>query len=112
MTRRRKIPPRNIHPHRNTTPILRLDLRDIRIAPTPTPNPILLLRVPLRPILVLFFPALPLFLQRRRADCRILARIVARAVVGRAGQLAGGRVRRAVLDGGVAVAEVAEVVDV
>jgi len=96
--RRRHESPGNLHPLRNTTPLLPLHIDHIRITPTPTPDPILLLRVPLSPVLVLLSPG---FLVQRRA-----------LEIGFPRELARGRVGRAVLDRGVAVAEVAEVVDI
>ena len=90
--------PRNIHPLRQTTPLLPLDIHNIRVAPAPAPNPILLRLIPLLPVRVFFFP-LPL-VQRRLLE------------PGLPRQLACRRVRRAVLDRRVAVAKVAEVVDV
>ena len=80
-SRRRDETPCNLHPLRNATALLALYIHDICIALTPTSHPILLLRIPLRPILVFFSPCTPLFIQRRRAVRRLLPRIVARAIV-------------------------------
>lgn len=89
---------RNIHPLGQARTILALDIDDIRVAPAAASNAVLLGGIVVIPVLVLL-------------DALLL---VHRGLleVGLAGQLAGGRVGGAVLDGGVAVAEVAEVVDV
>jgi hypothetical protein len=104
---RRNKPPRNLNPLRNTTALLPLHIDNIRVAPTPAADAVLLLAVPFRPVVVVLlqhFEVLPVgggaFLLEIGSEVRF------------AGELAGGRVGGAVLDGGVAVAEVAEVVDV
>ena len=104
---RRHKPTSNLHPLRNTTTLFALDINDIRVAPAPAAHAVLLLRVPLGPVIVVFFEE---FLVVAVAGGAFLLEVGAE--VGLAGELAGGGVSGTVLDGGVAVAEVAEVVDV
>jgi hypothetical protein len=91
-------PPGNLDPLGGTRSLLVLDFGDIRVAATAATNAILLRIVPVVPVLVLG-DALALVLGGLLEP-------------GLAGQLLPGRVGRAVLDGGVPVAKVAEVVDV
>lgn len=91
-------PARDIDPLRQTAALLALDIHNVRVAAAAAPHAVLLGRVKLFPVLVLLLPLA--LVERRHLE------------VGLAGQLAGGRVGGAVLDGGVAVAKVAEVVDV
>ena len=91
--------------------MLPLHILNIRIAPTPTTHPILLLDIPFSPIIVLLLPAIPPLLQHGDAKSRTFLGVVARPVVRDVRILARGGVGGAVLDGGVAVADVAEVVD-
>lgn len=105
---------RNLHPLGDTTALLALDVDDVRVAATPTPDAVLLARVDLVPVLVLLAPVLPvLAVQRRRAEVDVRRlRVAARAVVRRELVLPALRVvRRAVLDRRVSIADVAEVVD-
>ena len=104
---RRHKPTSNLHPLRNTTTLLPLHINNIRVAPAPAAHAVFLLSVPLGPVVVVFFEE---FLVLAVAGGALLLEIGAE--VGLAGELAGGGVSGTVLDGGVAVAEVAEVVDV
>lgn len=91
-------PAHDVNPLSKTTPVLALHVHNVRVAPAPAPHAVLLLLVPVLPVVVL--------LEARLARGRRVLE------VGLAGELARGGVGRAVLDRGVAVAEVAEVVDV
>jgi hypothetical protein len=104
---RRHKPTSNIHPLRDTAPLFTLNIHNISVTSTPTPDTVLLLGVPLGPVVVVLFQELLIVSVDR---CALLLEI--RSEVGLAGQLAGGSVCRTVLDGGVSVAEIAEVVDV
>ena len=104
---RRHKPTSNLHPLGDTAALLALDVDDIRVTPTPAAHAVLLLRVPLGPVVVVFLEELLVVAVGGGA---LLLEICTE--VGLTGQLAGGSVGGTVLDGGVAVAEVAEVVDV
>ena len=91
--------------------LLALYIDNIGVASASAAHSVLFLCVPLRPILVLFSPAAPFFLQRWCAEGRILARIVPWAVVGCPWHLSRWSVRRTVLDCCMSVSDVAEVVD-
>ena len=95
---RRRPTARNLDPLRQTAPLLALHVHDVRVASAPAPDTVLLLLVPVFPV-VIFLEAL-LLVERRRFEI-FFSRGLAR-----------GRVSGTVLDGGVPVAEVAEVVDV
>ena len=88
----------NFHPLGETTALLALDIHDIRIASTSAADTVLLHRVGVRPVLVLF-ESLLLVLRGHFEP-------------GNSGQLTGRSVGGTVLDGGVAVAKVTEVVDI
>lgn len=104
---RRHKPTSNLHPLRNTTTLFTLNINNIRVAPTPAAHAVFLLGVPLGPVVVVFFEE---FLVFAVAGGALLLEIGTE--VGLAGKLASWGVGGTVLDGGVAVAEVAEVVDV
>jgi hypothetical protein len=104
---RRHKPTSNIHPLRDTTALLPLHIHNISVTSTPATHTVLLLRIPLGPVVVVLFQELLVIPVDRST---LLLEI--RSEVGLAGQLAGRGVGGAVLDGGVSVAEVAEVVDV
>lgn len=87
----------NLDPFRDATALLALDVDNVRVATTPASYAVLLLRVPLGPVLVLL--AAGLVVQRRLLE------------EGLARELARRRVGGTVLDRGVPVAKVAEVVD-
>ena len=55
---RRHKPTGNIHPLRNTTALLALHIHNISVAPTPAPDSVLLLGIPLGPIVVVLFQEL------------------------------------------------------
>lgn len=88
----------NLDPLRNTTSLLPLHIHHIRIASTPTPDSIFFLHIPLRPVLVFLSPSL--LVLGSELEVRFPWELASRGVGG------------AVLDGGVPVAEVAEVMDV
>lgn len=88
----------NIDPLSQARTVLALDINDIRVAPAAASDAVLLGGIVVIPVLVLLDALL--LVERGLLE------------VGLAGQLAGGRVGGAMLDGGVAVTEVAEVVDV
>jgi hypothetical protein len=104
---RRNKPTRNLHPLGNTTALFPLHIHNIRVAPAPAPDTVLFLTIPLRPVIVILFQEFQIlsiasgaFLLEIGSEVRF------------AGQLASWSVGRTVLDCCVAVAEVAEVVDV
>lgn len=93
----RQKPTGNLHPLGNTTALFALYIHDIRVAPTPATHAVFLLWIPFRPVVVLLLARF--LVQRGELEVWL------------AGQLARRRVRRTVLDGGVSVTEVTEVVD-
>lgn len=108
---RRDIAPGNLYPLRYAASFLGLDVHDILIAATSAAHAVLLLRVPFRPVVIFFFEGTPFFIEDRRAVSWVLAWVGAGSVVRLSRQLTCGCVSGTVLDGGVAVAEVAEVVN-
>jgi hypothetical protein len=52
---RRHKPTRNLNPLGNTTALFALDVHNICVAPAPAPDAIFFLRVPFRPVVVVFF---------------------------------------------------------
>jgi hypothetical protein len=104
---RRNKPTRNLHPLRNTTALFPLHIHNIRITPAPAPDTVLFLAIPLRPVIVVFFQEFQVLSITSGA---LLLEIGPQ--VGFAWELARRSVGGTVLDCRVAVAEVAEVVDV
>jgi len=97
----------NLHPFRNTTSLLALNVNDICVAPAPAAYAVLLLSVPLSPVVIVFFEEFLVL----AVTCRALLLKVC-SKVGFAWQLTGRSVGGTMLDCGVAVAEVTEVVNV
>lgn len=91
-------PAHDVNPLSKAAPFLALHVDDVRVAPAPASHAVLLLLVPVLPVVVLLEARLP-------GGRRVFE-------VGLAGELARGGIGGAVLDRGVSVAEVAEVVDV
>ena len=88
----------NINPLGQTAAFLALDVDDVGVAAASTTHAVLLGRVVRIPVGVLFDPLA--FVACRHLKVRV------------SWELSGGRVGRAVLDGRVSIAEVAEVVDI
>jgi membrane protein required for beta-lactamase induction len=88
----------NVDPLRQTATLLALNLRNVSVASTSAADAILLLAIPAFPILVLFQPLL--LVGNGLLNIRLMLAL-ARWCIG-----------RAVLDGGVPVTKVAEVVDI
>lgn len=89
---------RDVNPLGQTRALLALDVDNVRVAAAAAPHAVLLGRVPLFPVQVLL-PSLPL-VRRRHLEVRVARELSCRRVGG------------AVLDRGMPVPEVAEVVDV
>jgi hypothetical protein len=97
----------NLHPLGNTAALFALDVDNIRVTPAPAAHAVFLLRVPLRPVIIVFFEE---FLVIAVACGALLLKVGSE--VGFTWQLASRSVGGTVLDCCVAVAEVTEVVDV
>jgi hypothetical protein len=97
----------DLHPLRNTASLFALDVDNISVASASAAHAVLLLSVPLSPVVVVFFEEFLVL----AVTCRALLLKVG-SEVGFAWQLTGRSVGGTVLDCGVAVAEVAEVVNV
>lgn len=110
-SRRRDEASGNLYPLWDTTAFLALHVYDIGVASTPAADTVLLLCVPFRPVLVFLSPSAPLFLQRWCAEGGIFAWIISRPIIWRPWHLPGWRIGGTVLDSGMSVANVAEVVD-
>jgi len=97
----------NLNPLGDTASLFALDVDDVRVTSAPATHAVFLLRVPLGPVVVVFFEE---FLVLAVSCGALLLKICSE--VGFSRQLASGSIGGTVLDCGVSVAEVAEVVNV